>query len=296
MSNDTGTLVNQELIQEEIFDLLISFSFFTRVEAKILSQLFLTPKITGKELSFILQVPDSKIYPALKKFVSLELLVSEGGRPNKYSIRSLRAISDFISEKLKEIQNANNEKLEKIKGLETKFWRDSSVELQEFDYFIKSENLRSHIFSFTNQCQQILYLFVTEPLLSYFSLSNVLRVALETLERRVRVLLILPPRYVIHLKKLGSNINLDNLVFTDYELRQQSDYWERIKSFNEINLFKIYSNVLPNTITYMIRDTSQVMEIYHRSLEKFAIVSEKPLLIESLVSKLKVLPESKIDE
>ncbi len=92
---DTKPIDDEQLLRQFV-DRLVDLNILPKNEVKIYAQLLETPNITGKELSQILGIPDSKVYPSLVELTNKQLVNSSGTRPAKYWIEDEHALFNYL--------------------------------------------------------------------------------------------------------------------------------------------------------------------------------------------------------
>ncbi|MCH8906993.1 MAG: hypothetical protein IH840_07880 [Candidatus Heimdallarchaeota archaeon] len=222
-------------------------------EVKILAYLINSPTtITGKQICKDLNLPDSKVYPALNKLTDLQLITKdETSRPNKYYLNSLQALIEFFENHYHDEFMKKNQLLETIKEEVFELWNPEEDQEPNIAHLIKGNNIRNEILRLMKKAKHKIFLLLAEPMFQYTEL----------------------------IKGLIPNL-LDRDVKVDLAFPHNQDFFSNFGSLINSKSPGLRTKVSTRSDnTYIVIDGALMLHITHRGIGDIAILSNDDLLV-----------------
>ncbi len=252
----------EEFDLRKFIDLLISLGILAKNEAKIYGQLLETPNVTGKELSQILDLPDSKVYPALVQLVNKQLVNSSGTRPAKYWIGDETALFAYLRAVKEEELHVFNDTLKELQELQKKIMsRATSIDQAAMVLHLKETQLPHQILSSFMQAKESLTLMIAP---NFFNIIPFETFSTKYLSKvgDIQARLAFPEEEASDLLRTVSGA-LEDLNSGQVKVKELFD-----KGKLEIKLSKLEMS------SYMVVDDELVFQVFHTPIETFGLRSK----------------------
>lgn len=227
--------------------------FCTLHEVRVLSTLIESKsEIAAKEISQILDLPDSKVYPALNSLIDLGLISrNDMTRPYQYFFQDLFILQKFLEQKTKDLLIEKREILDEIYDDVNTLWQPEEPELGQIARLYKGEEIKHEI--------KRLHKFVKSSIFYLFSLSS--------LEYAKVVSLLIPDL-------LSRDIKVELSIPATAEF---SSLFTHGSPFLKV---KYTNNVLQNS--YIIRDSKVMFNITQRDYGDVALLTNDALMVKNI--------------
>ncbi|RMG37598.1 MAG: hypothetical protein D6732_06595 [Methanobacteriota archaeon] len=252
----------EEFDLRKFIDLLTGLGILQKNEVKVYGQLMETPNITGKELSQILDIPDSKVYPALVQLINKQLINSTGTRPAKYWIEDPKALFAYLRAVKEEEMHHFNDTLKELEELqETIMNKSTTVDQASLVMHLKENQIPHQILASFMQAKKSLMLIIAP---NFFNIIPFERFSTKYLSKidDVMARIAFPPEEASSLLNTisGAISNLNSGLV-------------KVKRLFEMGRLEIKLSKMEMS-SYMVVDSEVVFQIFHTPVETFAIISK----------------------
>jgi sugar-specific transcriptional regulator TrmB len=206
-----------------------------------------------KEICNELGIPDSKVYPALKKLEEDDLIYrSSSQRPARYIAPEPQRFSEYLETATKKLYDDKLQLLKEIDKQVGNLWDPDEPSLGQIAYLFKGNAINGEIRRMFKHAKNKMMLLVAPSSLKYA----------ETIEREVIKL-------------------IDKEVRVELAFPSQVEFLESFEKLQELdnNFLKVKESI-SEISTYIVRDGDTMLNITHRDRGDVALLTNDPLLVD----------------
>lgn len=244
---------------QSLSETLQETNYFNSIyESKILTLLVTNPNMTSvKDICDELGLPDSKVYPSLKKLEKLHLVLRDKTqRPNRFYFTNPQNLYTYLESKYEEELTHKKELVDLIKDKIDDLWNPDKLSFDQVAYIFKGKSIKNEILRIQKITEEkIMYLL--SPKFSPY-VEDLLKFIPKLLENDVRVEIAIPP------------------------VGEMQEQFKQIINSNHPKLKIKFSYQQSNS--YIVRDQNTMLNILHREVGNVALLTNDPLLVEYIDS------------
>jgi len=239
---------------DRLIDHFDQLSVFSSIyESRILGALIVSPQArTAAQLSSELDIPDSKVYPALNILAEKSLItVDSHSRPKYYRFDRPEQLLHHLQEKIQSRYVSHNQLIEDIRSITNQIWEPEEFMLDNIALLYRGDEIRNELARHLKLTQDRLFIFLSTQFLDHYDLLK--QYLPEISHDQFELHLVIPTSH-------------DDLIpFLEDEVK------------GRINL----RTSIWNQNSYIIRDRSVMMNIFH-SDEDVALLTNERLMVKNV--------------
>ncbi|MHA2097756.1 MAG: helix-turn-helix domain-containing protein [Candidatus Kariarchaeaceae archaeon] len=237
--------------------LLRNTGFFSSIQVSRILALMINDgrSWNAKEISAAIDVPDSKIYPALKNLENMNLISRDDTkRPNQFYFSDPNVLETFVDNSLSDSVKLKTAVVDELKNLIKTAWNPSEPDLGQIAYLYRNDSIRYEILRILKQSRERIIILISELFIPFFDIM-------------------LPQISLL----------LENGVRVEISLPKADIFWEGIKEFSTNPLLKIKTS-LSLSNSYIVRDEKTLLHIIHRNSDNVALLTNDFLFIDHVIN------------
>lgn len=231
--------------------------FFNSVyDVRVLSYLIWYQKpATAKEISKYLEIPDSKVYPALN-WLEENSMISKvsNARPNRYYFSDPYQLEKYLTDAIDSYAETKRKEINEIISSVTTIWDPDEPELGNIAYLFRGDDIHRELLKICNHPKKSIRFLISPSFLQYIS---TLRITLENLVQ----------------EDVQINISIPNQIEFREPLQQLIQAYP--------HKIKVKQTVYRGN-SYVIRDDATMLSISHQLKGDVAILTNDELMVSNI--------------